>query len=399
MVAQTGRRSVVGMLSGARMAQQISFHAACRFFSAAVWDLDRLGLIAARCIVEQLLGEDAPITVVVDDTLFKRWGRKVHGALWTYDGAAQGGKKLARGNRWVVAGIVVRLPWCTAPVCLPVLFRLWAGKGTTSPVELAGELLGLIAAEFGGRGVHGVGDAAYHGKPLLVPQTTFTTRLPANAVLYAPAPPRTGRRGRPRTKGDKLGTPADLATAGGWQPTRVRRYGRTDTVGVIDTACLWYGSFARAPGRTVLVHDDGSTRSYDLAIYTTDLHAPAAEIVARYADRWPIEPANAIAKGPMGVGQARNRVERAVTRTVPFGMLVQSLVVVWYALSGYHPDDITARRAACPWYGDKTEPAFEDMLAKLRRTLIAARFTPVRAGQPDPELLHDYALACAAAAA
>ena len=33
MVAATGRRSVVGMLAGARMAQQISFHAACRFFS------------------------------------------------------------------------------------------------------------------------------------------------------------------------------------------------------------------------------------------------------------------------------------------------------------------------------------------------------------------------------
>ena len=183
MVAQTGRRTVVGMLSGARMAGTISFHAACRFFSQAVWDVDRLGLIAARLIVERLVDENAPITVVIDDTLFKRWGRKVYHAFWTHDGAAQGGKGIARGNRWVVAGIVVRLPWCTAPVCLPVLFRLWAGKGTASPVELAGELLGLIAAEFDGRRVHGVGDAAYHGKPLLVPDTTWTTRLPANAAL------------------------------------------------------------------------------------------------------------------------------------------------------------------------------------------------------------------------
>jgi hypothetical protein len=43
MVAATGQRSVVGMLSGALMAQQVSFHAACRFFSAAVWDLDQMG--------------------------------------------------------------------------------------------------------------------------------------------------------------------------------------------------------------------------------------------------------------------------------------------------------------------------------------------------------------------
>jgi DDE superfamily endonuclease len=399
LVAQTGRRSVVGMLAGARMQAVVSFHRACRFFSAAAWDPDRLGLLCARLITERLLPPGAPVLVVVDDTLFKRWGRKVHGAFVTHDGSAQGPRKLARGNRWIIAGIVVTLPWCSHPVCLPVLFRLWAGKGTTSPVELAAQLVGLLARELPDRRVHGVGDAAYHGTPLVIDNSTWTCRLPANAALYALAPPRTGKRGRPRTKGDKLGTPAELAAAGGWQQARVRRYGRDDTVQVIDTECLWYGSFGKTPGRVVLLNDDGSTRAYDLAIYTLDLAASPAEITARYADRWPVEPANATAKGPMGVGQARNRVERAVKRTVPFGMLVQSLVIVWYTLHGYHPDDITARRAACPWYDDKTEPAFEDMLAKLRRTIIAARFTPVHAAQPDPELIHDYALACAAAAA
>jgi hypothetical protein len=101
----------------------------------------------------------------------------------------------------------------------------------------------------------------------------------------------------------------------------------------------------------------------------------------------------------MGAGQARNRVKNAVERTVPFAMLIQSMVIVWYGLHGYHPDDITARRLAEPWYHTKTEPSFEDMLTKLRRTLIAARFTAVRPGQPNPDLLRDYALACAAAAA
>jgi hypothetical protein len=174
MVAQTSRRSVVGMLAGARMAQTVSFHAACRFFSHAVWDIDRLGLLVTRLIVDRLLGPDEAITVVVDETLFKRWGRKVHSAFWTHDGSAQGKNKIARGNRWAVAGIVVRLPFCTAPVCLPVLFRLWAGKGTASSVEMAGELLTVITAAFPDRRVHGVGDAAYHGKPLLVPGTTWT---------------------------------------------------------------------------------------------------------------------------------------------------------------------------------------------------------------------------------
>ena len=408
MVATTGRRSVVGMLAGARMAQQISFHAACRFFSRAVWDIDRLGLVVARLIVTRLLKPGEPITVVIDDTLFKRWGRHVWQAHWTHDGAAQGGKKIARGNRWVIAGIVVRLPFCTAPVCLPVLLRLWAGKATTTPVELAAQLLKLIVAEFGDRDVHGVGDAAYHGTPLLIPATTWTTRLPANAALFDTAPPRTGRRGRPALKGRKLGRPAALATGiadAGWRTTRVYRYGRTETVQVAEIPCIWYGSFGNRPGRCVLVREldssnaHDSSNAYDLALFTLDPAATGEQIVERYAVRWAIEPANAMGKQQMGVGQARNRVKRAVERTVPFGMLIQSLVVIWYTLHGYHADDARDRRLAQPWYRTKTEPSFEDMITKLRKALIVARFTPVSPGQPNPDLLHDYALACAAAAA
>jgi hypothetical protein len=115
MVARRGRRTVVGMLAGAGMATRISFHAACRFFSAAVWDVDRLGLAAAGFVVEHLLDPDAPIVVAVDDSLFKRWGRLVHHVFWTHDGSAQGKAKIGRGNRWIIAGIVVRLPFCTAP--------------------------------------------------------------------------------------------------------------------------------------------------------------------------------------------------------------------------------------------------------------------------------------------
>lgn len=61
----------------------VSFHAACRFLSQAVWDLDRLGLLVARPIVERVLDDQPPIVVVVDDRLFRRWGRKVHHAFWT----------------------------------------------------------------------------------------------------------------------------------------------------------------------------------------------------------------------------------------------------------------------------------------------------------------------------
>jgi DDE superfamily endonuclease len=413
MVAQTGRRSVVGMLAGAGMATTISFRAACRFFSHAVWNVDQLGLAVARLVVTRLAAAQAAtagpqgdgpaplgtITVAIDDTLFRRWGKKVFAAFWTHDGAAQGKHKIGRGNRWIIAGIVVRLPFCSCPVCLPVLFRLWRGKGTASHVELAAELLALIVQAFPGWRVHGVGDAAYHGKALDTPQATWTTRLPHNATLYAPAPARTGKRGRPRLKGNKLGKPTDLAATATWRQVAVNRYGRTDTIQVASVACIWYGSFANTEGRCVLVREHDSTKPYDMALFTLDTDTDDAAIVERYAVRWSIEPSNATGKQHMGVGQARNRLPKAVERTVPFGMLVQSLVILWYAVSGHHPQDVTARRLAEPWYEAKTEPSFQDMITKLRKAVIAARFLAVCPGQPDPEILRDYALACTAAAA
>jgi hypothetical protein len=397
LVARAARRTVVGMLAGAGMAAVVSFHACCRFFSAHAWDADRLGLALARLIVTRLLDADAPIEVVVDDTLFRRWGRRVFGAYWTHDGSAQDPNALGRGNRWIIVGIVVELPFRSHPVCLPVLFRLWRGKGTPSPVWLAGEMISVLRQQFPERTIHGVGDAAYHGKVLLVENTTFTTRLPVNAVLYAPAPPRTGKRGRPRLKGQRLGIPAELATTADWRRVTVSRYGHRDTVDAAETAALWYGAFGTQPGRVVLVRDPGSDKI--LALFTTDRRNGVERVVARYAHRWPIETAIAAGKQLLGIGQARNRLRRAVERTVPFEFIVYSLVIIWYALHGHHRDDLDARRHAQPWYRHKDDIAFEDMLAKLRRSLVAARITGVDAAQPDPRKYRDYELACAAAAA
>jgi hypothetical protein len=162
---------------------------------------------------------------------------------------------------------------------------------------------------------------------------------------------------------------------------------------------IWYGSFGNAEGRCVVVRDEDSAKACDLALFTLDPQASTAQVVERYPVRWPVEPSNAARNQQIGVGQARNRVQNAAGRTVPSAMLIQSMVIIWYGPHGYHPGDITARRRAEPWYDTKTEPPFQDKLTKLRRTLIAARFTAVRPGQPNPDLLRDYASVCAAAAA
>jgi len=383
------RRTVVAMAAAAGR-----FRRACWFFSGAVWDIDDLGVAVARLIVTYLLAEGEPITVAVDGTFFKRWGRKVAQARWAYDGSAQGGKKIAFGNTWVITAVVVKLPMCSSPAALPVLFRLWRGKGTASQVELAAEMLTTLTAAFPGRVIHGVGDAAFHGEALIRENSTWTTRLPANAVLYGPRPAKTGKRGRPRKKGARLGTPAQIAQSAGWQSVTVHCYGTTTTMQVTTADALWYGSFTDAPGRVVLVKEPDSARPYDLAIFTLDTAATTAAVIERYSWRWPIEPSNATGKQIMGVGQACNRLEAAVERTVPFGFLVQSLLICWYARSGYDPADIGLRRLLCPWYRTKHEPACADMLAKLRREFLKARFSAIRPGHRPGNQIEDFTWTC-----
>jgi hypothetical protein len=400
MITQTGACTITGMLLGTGMQTVISHHRAHRFFSVHAWSADQLGLAMARLIVATLVPPGTDLHLAVDDSLFRRRGKQVHGSFWTHH-ASQPGQVTARGNRWVIVGIVVALPFGSRPTCLPVLFRLWGGKGTTTPVELARTLVGLLARAFPDRAIHLVADAAYHGKPLqdLPERVTWTTRIQRNGVLYQPAPPPTGKRGRPRTKGDRIGTPTQATAGAAWRQATVARYGRTDTVRIAEVACLWYGAFGKRTGRLIAVCDTAGNRARELLVFTTDRAADAEQIITRYAARWSIEVAIETAKGPMGVGQARNRVPAAVQRTVPFGMLTMSLVYCWYARYGHHPDDVTERRFAAPWYTTKTEPSFADMLAKLRRTIIAAQFLPECPAQPSLEQITAVHRAWASAAA
>jgi hypothetical protein len=412
LAGQVRRRTVVGMLLGAGLARAWPHDRAHYFFARARWDAAELGLAVARLAVLLLVPPGAPLTVAVDDSLFRRYGRKVHGAGWQYDGSAPSRNSLSFGTCFVTAGLVMHLPCCTRPVCLPVLARLVlpgkkarpAGRGRTAApapgtkVSVAVALVTQLAAAFPGRAVHVVADAAYHGPALrqLPASVTWTTRLPANAVLYALAPPRLpGERGRPCLKGLRLGTPAELAAAATWTPVTVRIYGRSHRTDLAAITCLWYGCLHTRTVRVILARSDTGV----LALVTTDRTAPAAALITRYASRWSIEQAFADARNILGAGEARNRTRRAVERTVPFTLIVSTLVVTWYARHGHPSHAVTARRHDQPWYHTKTEPAFEDMLTQLRRTMIAARISAGSSAHPTPEQTQQVLAAWHAAAA
>ncbi len=190
------------------------------------------------------------------------------------------------------------VPFLARQVCLPVLFGLHIPKTSASKTEQARALVDLLAAALHGRTVHVVSDALYRGPAWrqLPAHVTFTTRLAANAVLYGPEPPRTGKRGHPAWKGRRLGSAAEIATAATWRRTRVTRYGTTETVDLAVLTCLWWGSLHRTPVRVVLVRDLDQTKPSTLALATTDLTTPAGR-------SWPGTP-------PAGRSSSRSRTAR-----------------------------------------------------------------------------------------
>lgn len=383
-VARVRDRTVTGMLQACGLAGVWHHSRAHDFFARRRWDADELGLALLDFLVT-VFAKDGALRFAVDDTLFGRSGKRVWGAHYLHDGAQPegSGRRTRWGNCWVVVVLVVSLPCLGGrQVALPVLFRLFRPKDDQHPdrpsqPELGRTMIDIILKRFPGRIVELVMDGAYASRAWrgLPGRVTVTTRMRGNARVHKLAPARQpGQKGRPPLKGAKLPTLAEIAqTAIFKRATVTGPDGRERTVHVHEFVCLWYTPFHTRAVKVILIRNPGTTNGFDVAIASTDADVPASELLSRYDSRWTIETANQEAKAH-GVGQARNRVQKAVERTVPFGFLAQTITIAWYQLHGDPDTDLDHRRRTAPWYRQKTTVSYTDMLAALRRELIRHEF-------------------------
>jgi DDE superfamily endonuclease len=80
-IAQVGRRTVCRMLAGTGLSRAWPHDRAHWFFCRARWNADDLGLAVARLAVALLVPAGQPVTVAIDDTLFKRRGEEGVGGV------------------------------------------------------------------------------------------------------------------------------------------------------------------------------------------------------------------------------------------------------------------------------------------------------------------------------
>ncbi|EQD49723.1 transposase, IS4, partial [mine drainage metagenome] len=140
------------------------------------------------------------IDLLLDDTLFHRRGRKVHGAGVFRDAVRSSRNSVVydRGLNLLVLALRVRPPWGGEPLALPLAVHLHHKGGTTLP-DLGARAVQRLAQRHPDREFHLIADGAY--APLAgveLPRTAVTSRIRRDAALYdLPPPRRPGQNGRP----------------------------------------------------------------------------------------------------------------------------------------------------------------------------------------------------------
>jgi hypothetical protein len=196
----------------------------------------------------------------------------------------------------------------------------------------------------------------------------LVTRLRLDATLYDPAPPFTGRRGRPRLKGARQPTLAARLRDPGTisQEVSLRWYGGTTRrVRLASATAVWYHSGLPPVSIRWVLITDPEGKFEPQALLSTNPEPTPTEIVEWFVMRWQLEVTFEEARAHLGIETQRQWSDLAILRTTPVLLGLFSLVTLFahHLLQGRA---LPVRQAA--WYS-KTLPTFSDTLAFVRQQL------------------------------
>ena len=395
-----GRRTISRVWETTGQSDSRDHSSAFRLFSAAAWNWDEVCRILILAIVARLV-PGMRIWVVVDDTLCHKRGAKVaFGGIFLDAVLSSRKHKVFRfGNNWVMLGIVVQLPFRKDRYfCLSSLWRVYEKQGKRSrsdhrsKSQLAAELVNQFARLFPERKIQVVGDCAYVGKYLLQNREVNVEVIGPirwDAALSMPLTP--GTHGR-RKKGERLPTPTQmLADDRRWPgqdlmiafPKGKRRL----RVKVVKDIC-WYQAAGSQSVQLVLVHDpEGQWR--DEALLSTNQTLTPKEVIAGYCRRWSVEVAFCDGKQMLGFHDPQVWCAKSVERAAPMSWFIGSFVVLWYVIAGHEGEQAQRHR---PWYHNKPEPTFADMLGACRLHLWRHWLSERRGSHADIKVKWDWLL-------
>jgi hypothetical protein len=394
-----GKRTVSRVLTVMGLSQSKQYGKYYRVLSRVGWS----GFAGARILLGMILALLSPkqaIVIGIDETLERRWGRKIWGRGIYRDAVKSSAKHQVKssGVRWQVMQVLLPLPWSQRVWGLPFLSVMVpsketprvGGRGYKSSLDWATQMVSVVSKWLqrswicvadGGYGNAKFGWACRrHGVSLVA-------RLPWKANLddFAPTAPPRRLRGRPRTKGSRQLSMQQQLEAVKFESGRfhiLRWYGGGHTLRqlVTGTAVWDVDGYPPLPLRWVLVIDPTGQQP-PAPLFSTNLLLEADEIVELFVSRWslevtfadaiaPREPRRALhqaeeAHAHLGFQSQRQWSKSATTRTTPVILALFSLVcLIAYRLDAVNP--ISPHATA--WY-PKSDLTFADLLATVRCSL------------------------------
>ena len=377
-----GKRTVTACLRMTGSAQMANFASYHQILSRARWSSRAVARRLLGIVVERLV-PDGPVVIGMDDTIERRWGRRINARGIYRDPvrSSHGHFVKASGLRWLSFMVLTPVSWTSLIKALPVLTLLAPSERSNHQRGRRHKLLTEWARQgalqlcrwLPDRQIIFVGDSSFAVHELahaITPRATFISRLRLDANLFAPPPKRTSRSvGRPAQKGPalpKLKTLlANLTTT--WTKIIVSAwYGHAQgkELEITSDTAIWYRPGTPVlPVRWVLVRDPDGKRAPQ-AFFSTDVTLEPADIIALYVRRWQIEVTFAETRAHLGVETQRQWTDNAIARTTPALLGLYSLVSLWAC--DLFTSASTAYAAA--WYR-KTSLTFSDAIGAVRLQL------------------------------
>ncbi len=402
-ILSPGKRTVSSALSILGIGQHGDFAIFHQVLNRARWQPLQLSRALLLLVVGRLSSSTEPLVFGIDETVERRWGRKIMAKGRYRDPVRSTDDQVVMtpGLQWVSLMLLTRIRWAGRHWALPFLTVLvpsdrydWQkGRRHKRFTDYAQQMLDCLRRWLPDRNLVVVCDGGYAKREFLLHCQNMSkpivviTKLRKDASLYQVAPPRRpGQIGRPRVVGARLPSPTEVLDDPNttWIPCRATTSDGADLmIELTSGVALWYrGGYPSVHMRWVVVRHLEEPLGPQ-ALLCTDTDADPLQIVQWYMLRWQVEVTFEELRAHLGMETQRQWSERAIARTTPalFGLF--SVVTLAADLLVEQRGGIAPRATA--WYA-KTNPTFADAIALVRRHIWAQQetFSPSELG---PELI------------
>lgn len=318
-----GRRTVTAALWQTGHEQDPNFSTFHQVLNRARWSPLQASRHLLGLIMETFGQAGGTLDIVLDETLERRWGSKIHKRDHYRDSALSSHERSVSspGLRWMVLAVVVSMPWTKQRWALPFLCVLATTPEVSAKLRLRHKTLGMRAQQIVNLLRHWLpevpmkllGDRAYSilelGLHCTRQHITLIAPFRLDSMIHQPAPVRDSHTiGRPRVVGPRLPSLDrvlhDPHTT--WERLTLEWYGEGQRTLKLCTGAAWWYRFGSTPLpiRWVLTRDPAGKRP-PKALFSTDQSQPADAIVRDFMKRWSLETTFEDSRAHLGIETQR----------------------------------------------------------------------------------------------